>query len=169
MCKSSDSGSAPSSVVAHAIKLFAQDPDYNSVFCVFDRDGHSTFDAAVERIQSTPLTRRRGRHQMGSASFGAITSTPCFEYWLLLHFKYTTMALPRFADVEKQMRTIPQLAKYDKGQQGLFSATCNQLQIALENADRANQAAHTCGTDNPTTRMPELVRYLQQLASRRKP
>lgn len=159
-----EGGSAPNSVVDLAIELFEKDRDYNRVFCVFDRDGHARFDDAVQRVRDKTLVRRDGKRKLDNARFEAITSTPCFEYWILLHFQYTTAQMHRFADVHPRLRAVPALASYAKGELGLFARTREHLQTALDNADRANNAARATGTDNPTTRMPELIRYLQQLA-----
>lgn len=164
-----EGGSAPISVVDHAIKLFDKDPDYNAVFCVFDRDAHDSFEAAVQRVRDRKLVRRDGRRKFGDARFQAITSTPCFEYWILLHFQYTTAQMSRFTDVAPRLRAVPELVAYAKGERGLFARTHAHLQTALNNADRANQSAVAAATDNPTTDMPELVRYLQQLAQRKAP
>ena len=73
-------GSAPKSVLEYAQKLYVQskqDGDsYDRVYCVFDRDQHSCFDTTVEVvINLTPKD-----------TFLAVTTTPCFEFWLLLHF-----------------------------------------------------------------------------------
>jgi len=159
-----DGGAAPISVVDYAIEQFEKDPDYNSVFCVFDRDEHDSFDAAVQRVRDKTLVRREGRRRLGPARFEAITSIPCFEYWVLLHFQYTTATMPRFADVEPRLRAIPALAGYNKGATGLFVRTQAHLEAALDRADRANQSALNDGSSNPTTQMPTLIRYLQQLA-----
>jgi hypothetical protein len=159
-----DGGAAPISVVDYAIAQFEKDPDYNSVFCVFDRDEHNSFDAAVQRVRDKVLMRREERRKLGPARFEAITSIPCFEYWILLHFQYTTATMPRFVDVESRLRLIPALADYNKGAAGLFARTQAHLQAALNRADRANQAALTAGSGNPMTQMPALIRYLEQLA-----
>jgi hypothetical protein len=53
---------------------------YDKVFCVFDRDKHTTFDAALHRTKDLNAEGK---------PFEAITSTPCFEFWLILHFGYT--------------------------------------------------------------------------------
>jgi hypothetical protein len=159
-----DGGSAPNSVVDYAINLFESDPDYESVFCVFDRDAHVRFDAAVQRVKDKALIRRQGKTRLGKAHFEAITSIPCFEYWILLHFNYTCADMPRFTDVARHLRAIPEVANYEKGQRGLFERTRDRLDDALNNADRANQAALAAGASNPTTKMPVLIRYLQQLS-----
>jgi len=162
-----ESGSAPNTVVEYAIELFEKDPDYNAVFCVFDRDGHSSFDQAIQRTRAKSLIRRSGKLRIGSARFEAIASIPCFEYWLLLHYEYTTAPLPRFADVEPRLRAIAAHASYAKGNKGLFNATNALLSRAMVNADRANAAAAKAGTNNPTTQMPVLIRYLVDLAAKK--
>lgn len=162
-----DSGSAPMSVVEYAIQRFEADPDYNSVFCVFDRDQHSRYGGALERIRTKKLVRRDGRRKLGTARFEAVTSVPCFEYWILLHYRYTTTELARFGDVHHLLRQIPEQAGYAKGAQGLFVATRTRLDDALSNADRANAEAARNNTDNPTTRIPVLIRYLMDLARKK--
>lgn len=46
---------------------------YTEVWCVFDRDGHTDFDDALEFIAPMP-------------NIHAVPSNPCFELWLLHHF-----------------------------------------------------------------------------------
>lgn len=158
-------GSAPKSVVEYAIQLFEDEPDYEDVFCVFDRDGHTTFGAAVERVREKRLIRRdEGGRKLGAARFVAITSIPCFEYWVLLHYTYTSAAMPRFSDVLLRMRAIAELRGYEKGTRGLFKKLDPNMDVALTNAGRAIEAAKASATDNPTTRMPDLIRYLLKLA-----
>ena len=68
-----DGGSAPNSVVEHAIELFNKDPDYQSVFCVFDRDGHARFEDAVQRVRDKTLIRR----DYGEGASGPMRYTRC--------------------------------------------------------------------------------------------
>lgn len=75
-------GLDPQSLVKHAIGEFSKDQDFDHVYCVFDKDKHATYAAALDRTRSVRLK--------GGAEIHAITSVPCFEYWLLLHFDYTT-------------------------------------------------------------------------------
>jgi hypothetical protein len=157
-----DGGSAPKSVVDYAIRRFKASPDYDRVYCVFDRDGHSTFDAAVQRVRQEILTRSDGE----KAHFESIVSTPCFEYWIFLHFRYSAASMSN--NVRRMFRGIPQLADYSKGMQDLFALTQSSLEIALANADRANRVAAEADTYNPTTQMPNLIRYLCELRRRRK-
>ncbi|NLY65622.1 MAG: RloB domain-containing protein [Alcaligenaceae bacterium] len=76
-----NNGVTPDRIVEHAINLYEEDKiagdAFDKVYCVFDRDKHTTFSSAVKRIKDL------------GHPFVAITSTPCFEFWLLLHFIYT--------------------------------------------------------------------------------
>lgn len=162
--------STPSSVVGYAIELFKAEPDYDRVFCVFDRDQHTDFDRAVQQVQGKTLEKYPDNKKTveekraDQARFEAITSIPCFEYWVLLHFEETTAAMPRYSDVRRRLRAIKSMKDYDKAARDVFAKTCGQLDVALQRADRANRAARQANTDNPTTTMPVLIRYLQQLA-----
>ena len=76
------SGLDPKSLVAFAIETFKKDKDFDHVFCVFDKDKHTSYNVALDKIRATQLA--------GGATLHAITSVPCFEIWLLLHFTFTT-------------------------------------------------------------------------------
>jgi hypothetical protein len=158
-----DCGSNPRSIVDDAIRRFDDDPRFDRVFCVFDRDTHDYYDESLQRVREHSLVRRDGRRRLGRAKFEAITSVPCFEYWVLLHFEYTTAELLRFADVQTRMRAHNDLRGYSKGGRGLFDLLQPRLSTALQHADRANAAALASDTDNPSTRMPDLMRYLMEL------
>lgn len=158
-----DGGSDPGSVVEYAIKLFEASPDYDRVYCVIDRDSHATYAKAVERVKQKTLVRREGKRKLGNAHFEAIVSVPCFEYWIFLHFEYSTAPMARFADVLPKLRRISELSNYDKGIHGLFALTEPKLETAIANANRANRAADEANTDNPTTQIPGLICYLRDL------
>lgn len=78
------SDSAPINVYERAWELYQQSVKdkmpYDRVYCLFDRDTHSTYQSTIQTIQT--LKRPKG-------VFFAVPSVPCFEYWLLLHFKRT--------------------------------------------------------------------------------
>lgn len=75
--------------------------------------------------------------------------------------------MARFANVRPRLRGYEGLAGYDKGARGLFAATQPRLETALTHADRANRAAEAANTDNPTTKMPSLIRFLRELANKK--
>ncbi len=65
-------GLDPKSLVDYAIKEFEKESDFNHVYCVFDKDKHVTYDAALEKVNS-----KRFR---GGSVIHAITSVPCFGF-----------------------------------------------------------------------------------------
>jgi RloB-like protein len=154
-------GSAPLSVVNYAIKRFRDDPDYNCVYCVIDRDKHTTFDAAIDKLSQTRLGK--------NVKFTAITSVPCFEFWLLLHYCYTTREFCAPGNDSNCELVIAELNKrdripgYTKGAQNIFDLTKERLPDAIKHAKRVQQHNLTAGTDNPATNIHELVEYLTSI------
>jgi len=156
-----DCDSAPSSIYSYAKQRYREERDagdsFDQVFCVFDKDTHTTYQQAVDDIaRATP-----------KSTFLAITSVPCFEYWLLLHFNYTTrpyVALPGNSAGHQVLTELRDyMPDYAKGDNDTFSALIGQLDFAKNNAVRALQSAAAINTDNPTTRVHELVDFLQNI------
>jgi hypothetical protein len=97
------------------------------VVCVFDRDGHQTYEEAL-RIVSTSDEGRSKR-------LLAITSWPCFEIWLLLHFGFSAApfnaAGKKSAGDRAVTEVVKHLAGYKKGAKGLFEALRPMLSAGL--------------------------------------
>jgi hypothetical protein len=76
-------GAAPISVVECAEERAAEQGGYDTIFCVFDRDGHESFDRARARIRGM-ASRSRNRLNMhevvsvraSSSGFFSISSGP---------------------------------------------------------------------------------------------
>lgn len=159
-------GSSPDCVVAHALSLYDEDArhgdSFDRVFCVFDRDAHTSFDAAVQRIHD--LTRANP-----PKPFEAITSAPCFEYWLLLHFGYTNA--PFHAAGKKSvcdavvtaLRSKPNFSNYGKGQAGIYALVKDQTSTAINAAAQARESAIAAGHVDPHTQFDLLIQALQAL------
>lgn len=154
--------SDPLGLVNEAIDRLNKDGDIDRGFCVFDRDQHANFAEAVARIEQSELGR--------AGRLTAITSTPCFEVWVLLHFRYSTMAYVAaggssacecvIRDVREHFRD------YAKAHPNAYSALAGQVAKAFDHADRLEK--HNMDTDatNPATQMHRLVRYLAGLKRR---
>jgi hypothetical protein len=155
-------GADPLSVVNFAIKTFKQEPEFDRVYCVFDRDRHTTYDAALDKVRRTRLGK-------GTKIF-AIPSVPCFEFWLLLHFIYTTKPFDASLGDSICSRVIEELKKYlpeyQKGDHDIFDRIQNKLDNAITNARQVEQFHQTSGTDNPSTCVHSLVEYLRNLKNR---
>ena len=154
-------GSSPKSVLERAEKLTKLELDkgdgYDRVYCVFDKDSHQTYDETIKRISL----------KKPSKLFYLGVSIPCFEYWLLLHFKYSTKPYQAAGnssianEVLRELKTV--FPAYTKGCESTFITLIDQIEFAKQNAIRAAKSAKENYTDNPSTHIHELVEYLQNL------
>jgi hypothetical protein len=148
-------GSDPMSIVAFAENEMATN-EYDKAFCVFDRNGHTNYDAALARIARSPLGR--------TGKLKAITSWPCFEIWLLLHFRYSTGPFNRAGSESSCDRAIKELLtflpEYTKGRQTIFDELASQMPTAITNAKRLRTHNSRSSSTNPSTRIHTLVGYL---------
>ncbi|MDD5028574.1 MAG: RloB family protein [Rhodoferax sp.] len=160
-------GVSPDRVVAHAVALYEEDAvagdAFDTVYCVFDRDRHTTFDAAVQRTRDL---------NAAGQPFVAITSTPCFEVWLLLHFGYSDQPFHAAGkksvgdQVVSALKTKPGFAKYGKGKKGIYSQLKDRMADALTHAERLRRHGAATGSINPATNADELVKAIQALATK---
>jgi len=151
-------GTDPITVVAHTEMLMGQE-EYDRVFSVFDRDGHPNFNAAVARVSNSA----RGR----AGTWQAIISTPCFELWLLLHYRYSTapiVASGRNSAGDVTVRALREyLPDYEKGEPKIYDIVSVMTEVAIENAIRLDRHNTDAQSDNPATGMHLLVDYLRKL------
>lgn len=160
-------GVSPDRVVAHALALYEEDrltgDAFDQVYCVFDRDRHTAFDAAVQRTKDLTAAGK---------PFVAITSTPCFEIWLLLHFCYSEQPFHSAGrksvgdQVISALKTKPGFAKYGKGQKGIYGQLKDKLADAFTHAERLRKHGAATGSINPATDVDELVMEIQALTSK---
>jgi hypothetical protein len=156
-----DCGSDPMSIVDFARQRYREEKDagdpFEQVYCVFDKDGHGTYQQALNTIASC---RPQG-------VYFAINSVPCFEYWLLLHFGYTARPYTALPGNSSGNQVLTELRKYipdyDKGNLKIFSALIGQLEQAKRFAERSLQDSLRNQTDNPSTHVHKLIQTLQDL------
>ena len=153
-------GSAPSSVLKFAQEQHASVKDrdpYDRVFCVFDRDKHECFVATVQAIADIKSKN----------TFFAITTTPCFEFWLLLHFVYDTRPYQASGNKSSCDNANTKLklhwADYGKNKRGIYAHSKQHMQTAINNAKLLVNHNLTSSSDNPQTNMHELIEYLQSI------
>jgi len=156
---SGDCGSAPISVVEHALELYDSLQDQanpiEAVFCVFDRDEHKSYAKACAEIKRLAAL---------GIPIEAVVSDPCFEYWLVLHFQYHRATYNRTGTRSPARNTYKHLGTflkgYNKGAAGVYK-TLKPLQgDAIENAKRAIIDAGATGQPNPSTYIHLLVERL---------
>lgn len=146
-------GSDPVSIVRHALKLF------QSAEGGYDRDGHVNYQQALDQVAKSPLGKK-GR-------LFAITSVPCFEFWVLLHFEYTAAPFTGVGGKSACDRVIERVCthfpEYQKAMNGVFEKLQPLADAAITHAARLAHHNHETGTSNPATKVHELVTYLQGL------
>lgn len=162
-----DCDSSPSKVVEYAIQEYKENqkssaPNFDKVFCVFDRDGHSTFEGALLEIKK----------QKPKGVFEAITSTPCFEYWLLLHFTNTSSAFVKSGKKSACEMVIKELEKhlpdYEKASEDTYPAVQENEDTAIMRSKNRLEDSILCESPNPSTNIHDLVEYLKNLKKKRR-
>lgn len=163
-----DCGSSPMCVVRKAKELQAETngkgAPYDEIYIVIDKDAHTDYASALDAI----------RRAKPSKVWFTINSVPCFEFWLLLHYKLTTKAyknLPGNSSGNQVLRELKKHIKgYEKGDKGIFLKTLKSLEQRkldlnqiIKRAKQCNTAAFSSDTDNPTTMVYKLVERLLTL------
>ncbi|WP_084025591.1 RloB family protein [Mesorhizobium sp. M0051] len=109
-------GTDPMTIVSAAEAAIRSREPFDRVYCVFDRDGHQNYDAAIERLNNHSAAK--------AGKLFAVTSTPCFEIWVSLHFIYSTAAFNAVGKKSSCDHVIDKLkeyfTKYEKEQRTLM-------------------------------------------------
>lgn len=137
--------------------------DCDEAYCVFDRDNHASFPQAIKEIKQF--------NSLNNKKIFEITSNPCFEYWILLHFKYTTRLFGESGssaceditkDIDVELKKIKGNEEYIKTYD--FSKIIENFQKALENAKKANKESQKNNNEPPYTKMDILVSRLYEIS-----
>ncbi len=163
-----ETGTAPIQVVEYAHDLFVngdrhkriQPRAFEKVYAVFDRDDHESYFSALGKADS--LDGRLRNDTRKSVQFQAIVSIPCFELWLLLHFE--DIKAPTHRD-EVMTRLKQRIPGYGKGVNGMFAATSDNLQAAIQKAEQLAQVYNAHTDPMPYTGVVELVKLMTELRS----
>ncbi|WP_445945472.1 RloB family protein [Shewanella sp.] len=127
---------------------------FDTIYCVFDRDTHTNYGKAIEKIKLLP-------------KYEAVTSIPCFEYWLLLHFKQSSKPYNKKGKKSVGDQVLSDLLQvynsYRKGNKQVFSDLYPKLANAIKHAEVNRNLAKKSGTDNPSTEVDLMVVALQNI------
>lgn len=141
--------SDPLGVVNFAIKRWSKDRSIDRVYCVIDRDGHANYVKAVE------AARKEG--------VNIISSNPCFEYWILLHFERSQKSYSSSGVSSPCSALILDLKihlpNYEKGRREVFSEILKDTHKAIKNAVEVEKDNRLIGSVCPATNVQELVLY----------
>jgi hypothetical protein len=144
----------PQGIVAEAI---ARQHSFEEVYCVIDRDGHEKFNEAIALASPHPKVTVRASH-------------PCYEFWLLLHFRKTRKeyaSVGKYSSCDVLARDLMKeegMHTYTKGDtEGLFDKLVDRLPVARIRAAQIWQEATADGGWNPTTTLHELIGTFEEL------
>lgn len=151
-------GTEPLQVVDFAWQAFLQDKAYERVFAVFDRDQHPTYHNALARAAALDQSAKNDERK--PVRFLAVPSVPCFELWLLLHFR-EVHAFWDHHETIRQLRGF--LPHYTKGGEGVYGATEPTLADAIQRAIALSvRFTAETGTD-PYTKVHDIVTLLRSI------
>lgn len=147
----------PLSIVKDAV---IRQPKFDAVYCVIDRDQHETFEEALILAAKNPK------------KIVVIASYPCYEYWLLLHFRKTRKPYASAGNnsscdlLVKNLCGEKGMENYAKGTcENLFDDLISRLPYARQRAKEVLAEALDDNTFNPSTQFHELIERLEQLGS----
>lgn len=157
--------SAPSSVVKRAENAIKRDnSEYEVIYCVFDRDSHADYDAAIKMIDQ--LNR-----SYAGIEISAIPSVPCIEYWFYLHSKYSDRPYQKIgspaADLLRDLQKISEFKDYNKSiSKELFDYLFENQHKAKKNAIRSLEEGRKREDgeyhENPSTRVHLVLEGLER-------
>lgn len=131
-----------------------QGENFDHVFCVVDRDDFAHFD----RAKSDALKN----------NFHFIESHPCFEYWLLIHFKQTDMPFMSKGELSVGKVCYDELKsvyeKYGKNSKTVYADLLENQEKAMVYAERIYQRALENKDFNPSSNFYIMVRHLLAMA-----
>lgn len=127
---------------------------FDKVYCVFDKDSHADYQRALAQLEN-------------KEKFETIVSVPCFEYWLLLHYRDSAKPYEKKGNKSACDQVIDDLRKflsgYSKGNRNTFSMVREKTQIAQKRANELSRDAQNRNY-NPHTNVHKLVEHLQNIA-----
>ena len=120
--------------------------NFDQVWCVVDKDTHTNLAEALNMAESNKIK--------------ICLSVPSFEFWYLLHFRYTTSP---FKDADALIR---ELRQYLKEQTYLKNSPPMDelmpfLETAITNSARVRKNSKTSGQENPRTDVDLLISELK--------
>jgi hypothetical protein len=151
-------GTDPMSIVSYANDR-ETGGEYDKIFCVFDRNGHSNYDEALNKITNSAAGKAK--------RLVPITSWPCFEFWVLLHFQYSTASFVKSRNKSSCDMVIREVRKhfpqYTKGHKSIYDDLLPNQAEAITRASRLSDENCRTGSKNPATMVHGLVSYLLDL------
>ncbi len=131
--------SNPTNVYKRAKSEYLKD---DIVYIVVDKDNHKDFD----KVKNDTLKK---------ANWNFIPSVPCFEYWLLLHYKTTDKPF-KSSEVTTELSKLIKEDKQIKYHKNIdMSIFMDKIDTAVRNSKNYKES------NNPSTKVHEVIEKLQ--------
>lgn len=148
----------PRGITTAAEQQIERDSEIDEVWCVLDHDER---DSEVNAFHA--WLARQPSDESHSPKVRAAISIPCFEYWLLLHFTFTTKSFRGVpggpSACEQVIRDLDShLDHYRKADPATYDRCRDRLSTAIRHAKHGSQSERSS-----STRVWELVERLQEL------
>ncbi|WP_278443785.1 RloB family protein [Pseudomonas oryzihabitans] len=132
---------------------------YDHIYCVIDRDTHQNFREALDLAS---------QYQ----NITPISSYPCFEFWLIIHFGHCTRP---FRETERKsagdqaldfLKRKEGMDQYAKGSSGLFKILLGErFETARRYSPRILARAIEENERNPSTELHILIDKIEELSA----
>jgi RloB-like protein len=148
--------SAPMNLVRKAESIHATDKGYDFIYCVFDRDQHTSFQAARNRIRELAGRSRR------PIPIAEAVSVPSFELWALLHYEKTDRAFNNSHEIQDRLVQLGCVEKYDKGDDTFSKILVGRVSTAIAHALWLEKRTNIID-ENPMTNVHRLIELIKTL------
>ncbi len=162
-------GTNPLKVIEYCKQLFEEgdsrlgikERSFDKIYAVFDRDDFPDFDLAISRAEELIL-----ENDLKENIFvDVIPSNPCFEIWLLLHFKDTLHWIDRREAFKLLKKEYP---AYEKNAKEVYSKTKQFYDQALQRSSQLIEKNNILDRYELYTKVGVLVEALIHLKSSHK-
>jgi hypothetical protein len=138
-------------VIERKNELASDDTEW---WVVFDRDGHTGFNQAIQRAEAEGIN--------------VAYSNECFELWFILHFEFLNTAIGRNKYYEKLTGLLSK--KYDKSTSDIYGLIKDHEAIAIRNAKNLEKMHSDVGITSyekmdPSTSVHRLVERMRSFKS----
>lgn len=141
----------PKGIVEKAISRQAK---FDNIYCVIDWDMRDALDDAIQHAKQTKKVE-------------VISSYPCFEFWLLLHFGYTRKPYTTKGEgaIAKVLSQKPNMENYDKGStSNFFELLVDKFPVARRHSAKVLADALNDVSMNPSTEIHLLMDIFEKLS-----
>ena len=104
---------------------------YAHVFCIFDRDGHDSYEEAINRIIGLNKSPRK------KAQYHVITSNRSAEIWLLMYNRVVTKSYNDKRSLLKDVKKLDQFSNYNKSYDIYRNSTRENIETAFLHAQKS--------------------------------